>query len=46
MQRVRFVAHPAQYQKGDVIPGVLTSDQGLHDRDADALGRSRRHGLA
>jgi hypothetical protein len=45
MQPVRLVAHPAQYQQGDIVPGVLTSDQGLHDRDADALGRPRRHGL-
>jgi hypothetical protein len=45
MQPVRLVAHPAQYQKGDIVPGVLTSDQGLHDRGADALGRPWRHGL-
>ena len=46
MQPGRLVARPAQYQKGDIVPGVLTSDQGLHDRGADALGRPRCHGLA
>jgi hypothetical protein len=42
----RFFVLPAQYQKGDVIPGVFTSDQGLHYRDADALWRPGHHGLA
>ena len=42
--RRRF-ALPAQDEKGDVVSGVPASDQGLHDQDADALGRPRRHGL-
>jgi hypothetical protein len=42
----RLSASPAQYQKGDVIPRVLTSDQGAHDRDTDVLGRPGRDGPA
>ena len=36
--RRRF-ALPAQDEKGDVVSGVLASDQGSHHRDADILRR-------